>query len=342
MNAVPAQTAPAIVELRGVTKSYPRTYRVSEWLRRFGRRRERRTVLDDIDLQIERGSVFGLLGPNGAGKTTLLKLMSTLLLPDRGKIFVDGIDAVADPMAVKRRIGLCTSEERAFYYRLSARANLEFFAILAGLPRRIVASRAIEVAKTVDIDGVLDYEVRTYSTGMRQRLAVARAMIADPDVLFFDEPTRAVDPVHTDAIRTLMRDRLARDLGKTVVVSTNVLAEAWSICDTVAILSNGRIVAQGTPLELGNRFADRRRYAVSLDRFDEHLIERLRAVAGVGTVEIMDGEPGLIVDLELRDRNLTTLLSVLGGNGVTIRAFRQLDDEPFDVFSAATAGARNE
>ncbi len=337
MNAVSP-----IVELRGVTKSFPRTYRMSEWLRRFGRRRERRVVLDDIDLTIPRGSVFGLLGPNGAGKTTLLKLMSTLLLPDRGEIFVDGVDAVAQPMEVKRRIGLCTSEERAFYYRLTARANLEFFAILAGLPRRIVAARVIEVAKTVDIARVLDVEVRTYSTGMRQRLAVARAMLADPEVLFFDEPTRAVDPVHTEAIRTLMRDRLARELGKTVVVSTNVLAEAWSICDTVVILSDGRIVAQGTPLELGSRFADRRRYAISLDRFDDGLLERLRCVDGVGSIEIMDGEPGLIVDLELRERNLTSLLGVLGGNGVTIRAFRQLDEEPFEVFRAATAGARNE
>jgi ABC-type multidrug transport system ATPase subunit len=119
------------------------------------------------------------------------------------------------------------------------------------------------------------------------------------------------------------------------------LAEAWSICDTVVILSDGHIVAQGTPVELGNRFADRRRYAISLDRFDDKLLERLRAVEGVGTIEEMDGEPGLIVDLELRERNLTSLLGVLGGNGVTIRAFRQLDDEPFDVFSAATAGANN-
>jgi ABC-2 type transport system ATP-binding protein len=334
--------ASPIVELRGVTKSYPRTYRMSEWLRRFGRRRERRIVLDDIDLTIPRGSVFGLLGPNGAGKTTLLKLMSTLLLPDRGQIFVGGVDAVAQPMEVKRRIGLCTSEERAFYYRLTARANLEFFAILAGLPRSIVATRVIEVAKTVDIARVLDLEVRTYSTGMRQRLAVARAMLADPEVLFFDEPTRAVDPVHTEAIRTLMRDRLARELGKTVVVSTNVLAEAWSICDTVVILSDGRIVAQGTPLELGSRFADRRRYAISLDRFDDGLLERLHSVTGVGSIEIMDGEPGLIVDLEMRERNLTSLLGVLGSNGVTIRGFRQLDEEPFEIFRAATAGARNE
>jgi ABC-2 type transport system ATP-binding protein len=331
-----------IIELRGVTKSFPRTYRASEWVRRLGRRRERRIVLDDIDLQIERGSVFGLLGPNGAGKTTLLKLMSTLLLPDRGEIFVDGIDAVAAPMEVKRRVGLCTSEERAFYYRLSARANLEFFAILAGLPRRVVASRAVEVAKTVDIESALDYEVRTYSTGMRQRLAVARAMLADPNVLFFDEPTRAVDPVHTEAIRALMRDRLAGELGKTVVVCTNVLAEAWAICDTVAILSDGHVVAQGTPLELGTRFADRRRYAISLDSFDDSLLERLRTVEGVGAVEPMEGEPGLIVDVELRGRNLTSLLAVLGGNGVVVRGFRQLDDEPFDVFRAATAGARNE
>jgi len=329
------------VQLRGVTKSFPRAYAVTEWVRAFGRRRERRVVLDRIDLTIPRGCVFGLLGQNGAGKTTLLKLMSTLLLPDRGEIFVDGVDAAADSMEVKRRIGLCTSDERAFYYRLSARANLAFFAILAGLPRRRVKKRVMEVAEVVDIANSLDYEVRTFSTGMRQRLAVARAILADPDVLFFDEPTRAVDPVHTEAIRSLIRDRLARELKKTVVLSTNVLAEAWSTCDTVVILSNGRIVAEGTPLELRNRFVGRRRYAVSLDRPDEKLVERLRAVAGVGAIENMVGEPGLIVDIEQRDRNLTSLLGVLGGNGVTIRGFRPLDEESFDVFRAATAGERS-
>jgi ABC-2 type transport system ATP-binding protein len=334
--------APTVVELRGVTKSFPRTYKFIHALQPFHPRRERRVVLDDINLAIPRGSVYGLLGPNGAGKTTLLKLMSTLLIPDRGQVIVNGVDAVENSMEVKRHIGLCTSEERAFYLRLSARANLEFFGILAGLPRRLAASRAIEVAETVDITSALDYDVKTFSTGLRQRLAVARALLADPEVLFFDEPTRAVDPVHAEAIRTLMRDRLSRELGKTVVVSTNILAEAWSICDTVVIISAGHIVAQGTPLELSNRFAERRRYAVSLDRFDDNLVERLRAVQGVGTIEPMEGEPGLIVDLELRDRNLTSLLGVLGGNGVTIRGFRQLDDEPFDVFSAATAGAANE
>jgi ABC-type multidrug transport system ATPase subunit len=263
-----------------------------------------------------------------------------LLLPDRGQIFIDGVDAAVDSMEVKRRIGLCTSEERAFYYRLSARANLAFFAILAGLPRRLVKKRVIEVAETVDIANSLDYEVRTFSTGMRQRLAVARAILADPHVLFFDEPTRAVDPVHAEAIRSLIRDRLARELGKTVIVSTNILAEAWSTCDTVVILSNGRIVAQGTPLELRNRFPGRRRYAVSLDRLDQNLVARLRAVQGVGAIENMVGEPGLIVDIEQRERNLTSLLGVLGGNGVTIRGFRPLDEESFDVFRAATAGER--
>jgi ABC-2 type transport system ATP-binding protein len=331
-------SAPGAVELRGVYKSYPQEYRILEWIMRMGRRLPRRIVLEDIDLHVEAGTVFGLLGPNGAGKTTLLKMMSTLLLPDNGTIEVAGIDAIAHPMEVKQRIGLCSSEERSFYYRLTARANLLFFGTLTGIPRAILTNRIAEVARLVDITDALDREVRAYSTGMRQRLAVARAMLGDPQVLFFDEPTRAVDPVHTEAIRCLLRDRLSRQLGKTVIVCTNVLAEAWSICDQVAILSRGRIAALGSPLELGARFADRRRYAIALDRFDPKLVERLRELNGIAGLEVIDGvEPGLIVDLDLRERNLTALLGVLGGNGVTIRGFRQLEEEPFDVFCAATA-----
>lgn len=331
-----------IVELRGVCKSFPGDNWVSSVLarvKRAGKPRGRQTVLHDIDLSVRRGEVFGILGPNGAGKTTLLKMLATLLIPDAGKIFVAGVDAVADPMEAKRHIGLCTSEERSFYYRLSARENLEFFGIMCGVSRPDVHERVERAAEAVDIAFALDRPFRTFSTGMRQRLAVARAMLADPQVLIFDEPTRAVDPVHADEIRKLLRDRLAREFGKTVLVSTNVLEEAWSTCDRVAILSGGRVVAEGSPEELSARFSQRHRYAIALDRFEPEFVEAIRALDGVVGVDVQTTglDVALTVDIELRGRNLTALLATVAGNGVAVKGFRQLDDEPFEVFSAATS-----
>jgi len=329
-----------VVRLREITKTFPEFASLTSWIKGLGKPQKRRSVLHDIDLDIHRGHVFAFLGSNGAGKTTLLKMLATLLLPDAGTIEVAGVDALAHPLEVKRRIGLCTSEERSFYWRLSARANLEFFGTLSGVPRRILASRIEEVAATVDMTAALDWRLSWFSTGMRQRLAVARAMLADPEVLIFDEPTRAVDPVHAEEIRRLIRDRLAGDLGKTVILSTNILEEAWAICDDVAILSHGAIVAHGSPAELGDRFRQRRRYAIVLDRFEPNFIERLRTLEGVTSLEVtsVDAEAHLTLDLEQHERNLTPVFAALGSNGVAVRAFRQMDEEPFEVFRTATSG----
>jgi ABC-2 type transport system ATP-binding protein len=333
----------ALVELRGVTKSFPSDYGLGSWLGRIGKRAEpRRPALIDVDLSVRRGEIFGLLGPNGAGKTTLLKLLATLLLPDKGSVRVAGIDAVTRPMDVKRRVGLSLSDERSFYYRLTARKNLEFFGVLSDVPAERLAGRVAEVMETVDLSDALDQPVKSFSSGMRQRLAVARALLADPDVLILDEPTRAVDPVHALELRTMVRDDLARGLGKTVLLSTNVLEEAWSMCDRVAILTGGRVAASGTPSALAERYADRRRYAVVFELLEPALAERLRAIDGVlsvGSLPSASG-PSLVVDLELRGRAFAQLLAALAANGSIVRTLHQLDDSLFDVFRATSEGVR--
>ncbi len=328
-----------LVELVGVSKSFPGDYGMGSWLRRFGKRAQpRRAALSDIALSVGRGEIFGLLGPNGAGKTTLLKLLATLLLPDCGSIHIAGIDALAQPMEVKRRVGFSMSDERSFYYRLTARENLEFFGVLADVPAERLRARAREVMRTVDLSDALEQPVKSFSSGMRQRLAVARALLADPDVLILDEPTRAVDPVHARELRRLVRDDLAHRMGKTVLLSTNVLEEAWSICDRVAILARGRIAALGTPAALAERYAERRRYAVIFEQLEPALAERLRAIEGVLSVDPLQsaGGPSLVVDLELRGRGYAQLLAELAGNGSIVHSLHQLDDSLFDVFRATS------
>ncbi len=328
----------AMIECTDVTKSFPNAYGLVAWLRHGGAT-PRRIALEDVSLRIRPRQLFGLLGPNGAGKTTMLKLIATLSLPDRGHIVVKGIDTAVDPDAVKTQVGLCTSEERSFYFRLTARENMEFFGALAGLGGAFLAKRINEVIAIVDLEDALDRRFDTFSSGMRVRLALARALLADPTILLLDEPTRGVDPIHADAVRRLLREELVGRQGKTVVLTTNILEEAWSVCDRVAVLSQGKVVAEGAPAELSTQIGGRVRYAITFDRLSQDLIERVRALNGV-----LQADAGgthaetLTVELVAGGRTLTELLRTIGANGTTVLGMRPLDDGLLELFRLTTQG----
>jgi ABC-2 type transport system ATP-binding protein len=323
----------AAIVVENVRKSFPRSSGFAPWLASLGRP-PRRTVLHDVSLSVARGELFALLGPNGAGKTTLLKLLATLAIPDRGRIVIDGIDTAHDPIGAQQRIGLCTSEERSFYFRLTARGNLEFFGALAGLRGNALNRRIREVVELVDLRASIDQRFESYSSGMRQRLTVARALLADPEVLLLDEPTRAVDPIHAEAIRALIREELVGRQGKTVVLATNLLEEAWRMCDRVAIINDGRIVALGPPLLLDQRLQAVRRFDVTLDGIDEDLLARTRSIRGFESIAITNEANGvkLTVTVQISDSSLTDLLRALTANGRVLRDFRPVESQPADVF----------
>lgn len=201
-------------------------------------------VLRGIDLQARPGEVLGILGANGAGKTTLLHILSGLAIADRGLVLLDG--EIFEGARARTVIGLCSSADRSFYYRLNVRENLIFFGRLYGLNGSALRSRVEELLRAFSLEAVAHRRYADCSTGMRQRLALARALLHDPPVLLFDEPTRGLDPLAAHEFRTLVR-RLATSRHKTIVLATNVLDEAWSVCDRVALLAHGRIAASGVP-----------------------------------------------------------------------------------------------
>ncbi|MGQ0548346.1 MAG: ABC transporter ATP-binding protein, partial [Armatimonadota bacterium] len=190
---------------------------------------------------VERGEIFGLMGPNGAGKTTLLRVLATLILPSEGWARVSGSDVVRDSGAVRRCIGLAAGEQRGFYWRLSGVENMEFFAGLLGLPPREARRRAETALDMVDLLPYAREVVEYYSTGMRQRLGLARALLGNPRVLLLDEPTRSLDPHATQRLHDLIR-RLAQETGLTVLLATHQPAEAAAICRRAAILVEGSVV----------------------------------------------------------------------------------------------------
>jgi len=324
----------AMIVVDRLVKSFPTMYGIMPTIKHFGRI-PRREVLHSISLSVRRGELFGLLGANGAGKTTLLKMLATLSIPDSGTIRIDGINAVRSPMAAKRRIGLCTSEERSFYFRLSARQNLEFFGTLMGVRGRSLRKRIKEVIRMVDLESAMDRPFSGFSSGMRQRLTVARALIADPPLLFFDEPTRAVDPVHAEELRRMIRDDLVGKMGKTVVLATNLLDEAWTLCDTIAVLKQGEVVACGPPNSLDTNFTRMLRYQIVVDQLDDALVERAKAIPGLSLFESSISAEGFVLDIEIApsELSLTQLLSAVSSNGATVRAFRTEAVRPIDIFS---------
>ncbi|MHB8792711.1 MAG: ABC transporter ATP-binding protein [Thermoleophilia bacterium] len=227
-----------------------------EFIRRKGLSSPRRpfektvfTAVRDITLSVERGEIFGLLGPNGAGKTTLTKMLCTLLLPSAGTASVCGFDLASQQARVKSRIALISSEERSFYWRLSGRQNLDFFAALNGLSKKTARLRIDEVLQTVDMADAADRRFQEYSTGMKQRMGLARGLLADPEVFFMDEPTKGLDPIAAWQLHEFIRNKLAA-AGKTVIIATHHLAEAEQICDRVGIMFGGGMLASGPVKEL--------------------------------------------------------------------------------------------
>ena len=322
-----------------VDKSFPANTGAAGMLRSFLGGTERNQVLHDVSLSVGRGELFGLLGPNGAGKSTLLKLLATLIVPERGRMTIGGVDVLRDPIGAKRQIGLCTSDERSFYFRLTARQNLEFFGALVGLHGKQLRQRIDACIDLVDLRKDLDRGFGGFSSGMKVRLTMARALLADPAILFLDEPTRAVDPVHAEELRELIRRRLVDGEGKTVVLATNLLEEAWQLCDRVAVVNRGRIVALGPPRELDVDLHAIARYRATFGEIDDELLARTRTVPGFRDlrVEHADGGIELHVDLEHLDGALAALMRAVSRDGEsTLRDFRPVEPEPVDVFRKVT------
>ena len=208
------------------------------------------TAVDDISFEVKKGEVFGFLGPNGAGKSTSLRVLSTLARPSGGKASIGGHDIVKQDTEVRKLIGI-VSEKMIMYDRLTARENLWFFGKLFNIPNELLVKRIDELLDLVQLTKFRDVQVGTFSTGMRQRLNVVRALLNMPRVLFLDEPTLGLDPQSTVEIRDFIK-KLNRENGTTVIVTTHSMVDADLMCDRIGIIDHGKLVALDTSANLKN------------------------------------------------------------------------------------------
>ena len=236
-------------------------------------------ALEALDLQIPKGVVFGLLGPNGAGKTTTVRILSTLLTPTRGAARVLGFDEVRQASQVRRNIGLILAGERGLYGRLTGQQNLAYFGALNHMRPKQASSRGEELLDQVGLAGARNTLVEEYSRGMKQRLHVARGLLADPSVIFMDEPTIGLDPIAAQELRRHIPELVER--GKTVLLTTHYMVEADMLCDNIAIIDKGRLVNLGTPSEIKRRFSAISMVEVTVRATREDLLEEVRTIEGV-------------------------------------------------------------
>ena len=312
-----------------------RTYRITTGALR--RRSDEIEAVRGVSFEIREGELFGLLGPNGAGKTTTIKMLITLLIPTAGSARVLGHDVVKDARWVRERVGYVFGGERGLYERLSALDNLRYFAELYAVEPRRLRARIQELLDLVGLKGREQERVEGYSRGMRQRLHIARGLLHDPPVLFLDEPTIGVDPVGARELRALIASLTAA--GKTVLLTTHYMFEADSLCDRIAVIANGEIVAQGTPQQLKAGVEAGSVVEVEVFGIDQVSIERVLAVEGVraAVVEETEQKQLLIVQTAPGLELTHAILSQLNGTTVGRVSSREptLEDAYVQLVTAA-------
>ena len=280
----------------------------------FARRRTKTVeAVRGIDFEVAEGELFGLLGPNGAGKTTTIKMLVTLLIPTSGTARVLGHDVVRDAQAVRRSIGYVFGGDRGAYERLSGLDNLRYFSELYGVPPKVQKRRIPELLERVGLTGRERERVEGYSRGMRQRLHIARGLLHDPPVVVLDEPTIGLDPVGARELRQTISELAGA--GKTVLLTTHYMYEADALCDRIAVIAKGEIVASGTPADLKSAVAHQTVVEIEAYGAPEDAIQRLRTAPGVTSVAVEDREHAQLLLVHAPEGSILTqqLLGYLEG-----------------------------
>ena len=334
-----------IIKIKNIAKIYKsKRKREENFFRRLlpGKRFHTQKSVEallDLNLTIFQGELFGLLGPNGAGKTTLIKILSTLLEPTSGDAWVCDCNIREFPNEVRGKIGIVFSGERSLYWKLTGRENLKFFSSLYHLPAGLAKRRINELLEKVRLTERADEYVENYSSGMRQRLVIAKSLLSDPPVLLLDEPTVGIDPRGAREIRELIRWLAKR--GKTIVLTTHNLQEADTLCDRVAILNNGRTIAVDRPDVLKRRLIGFVVVEILCTPMRNSLLESLksmREVSEIRQLSIEGAEPAgkLSILAHTSPKTIVIIWTKLKSNVVDIDSFVVKDPTLEEAFIKLT------
>ena len=272
------------------------------------------TALNELNLNVKKGELLGIIGPNGAGKTTAIRIISCILHPDQGQVRVGGYDVLKNPLEIKSMIGYLP-EEPNLYERFKAYDLLKYFGELYGVPKDRLDSRIEELLELVGMSNRAQDRINTFSKGLRQRIGIARALVHDPKIIIFDEPTMGLDPATAITIREFIGGLKGE---KTIILCTHYMDEADSLCDRVAILNQGQILDMGTPEELKSRIHGDLILKIDLkypDKISESDFSFVRSLEGIENVNLNGKE----LDVSLNSReNISKIIEHLGSNVLAV------------------------
>ncbi|HYF82459.1 MAG TPA: ABC transporter ATP-binding protein [Clostridia bacterium] len=302
----------------------------------WGQLKSEHIAVDNVSFDIKKGELFGLLGPNGAGKTTIIKMLTTLLLPTSGTAHIMNYDIRKDMQRIRAIINFTFGGDRGLYWRLSARDNLRYFADLYNVERGIADKRINEILELIGMTKWADDRVENYSKGMKQRLHIGKVLINNPDIIFFDEPTLGLDPVGAKDLRKIIVDLL--ELDKTILLTTHYMFEADMLCNRVAIINHGKIIANDRPGELKKLLKDDvvleiEVYGATKERLDD--IKKLECVESLNVKQV---EQSQLIQIQLKENNeiINQILNIL--NDVQIKEIRNRKPTLEDVYIKLVGG----
>jgi len=289
-------------------------------------------ALDGVDLRVGRGELFGVLGPNGAGKTTLIKVLVTLLLPTAGEAYVDGLDVVRNYRRLRHRIAMVSGGEMSGYGLLKVREQLWLFSQLYGISSPVARRRIDELLERLGLAEAGDRKIAALSSGMRQKMNLIRGLMTNPRILFLDEPTVALDVGAARDVRREVRRWMGEDPERTVILTTHNMVEADELCDRIAIVNRGRIVADGPPAGIKQQVRQDVVVDLQLSQGDR-ILDGLRAIDGVAacSVQEQDGTDRFSL-LLLDDSVLARVLAVVERAGRDVRGLQKREPTLEDAF----------
>ena len=303
---------------------------------RLARRAPAVAVVDEVTLDVAAGEIFGLLGPNGAGKTTIFRMLSTMIAADGGTATVAGFDVTRDGASVRGVLASVPADERSLNWRLTAIENLRLFAALQSVAPRETPARVDWALRTVGLTDTGHKRVAEFSSGMRQRLLIARALLTRPRVLLLDEPTRTLDPLSARELRRFLRDELVRSYGCTILLATHNPDEAFGFCDRVAVLNRGRVLATGAAAELAARFGEDRYRLVAAgigERIERLLVERARLERVAPPERSADGWTSIECTMRGGNARSAELLRMLVDAGVEVGRLERIEPSLADLIA---------
>lgn len=314
-----------MIELKDITKTYiNRSWRTII----FRKNPEKIEALRGVSLDIQPGEIFGLLGPNGAGKTTLIKILATLILPDSGSANIHGYDLISQPHQVRRMIGLVNTSERSFYWRLTGRQNLNFFATLYNLSGKRAKNCINDLLNFVGLHDVADIPFMKFSSGQKQRLAIARALLSSPKILLMDEPTNSLDPIVASEIRRFTKEELVSQQGKTVLWCTHNLKEAEEICHSLSIIHNGRVIVSGSLEYMKSLICSENSYRIKVSPLSLKSLSKF----GISPLSVSQNNGRMEIEFKEKEDNITSLLRRLIESNVKVYAFNQKELKLEEIF----------